>query len=105
MTKVHSAPHALVLENLKNILEAQGIAAEVRSPYLGAARGDIPATECWSELWVEDADAARARALVDDSSGPIDPSGDRWKCRRCGEEIEPPFDACWSCGAPRPAGA
>jgi hypothetical protein len=105
VTKVHSAPHPFPLENLRNILQAQGIAAEVRSPYLGAARGDIPATECWSELWVEDADAARARALIADVREPAAPSGDRWKCPRCGEEIEPQFDTCWSCGAPRPGGA
>jgi len=104
MTKVHSAPHPFVLENLRNVLQLEGIAAEVRTPFLGAARGDIPATECWSSLWVPDSDAARARELIRAAEVLAEPAGRHWKCPTCGEEIEPQFGACWQCGSARPGG-
>jgi hypothetical protein len=104
VTKIHSAPHPFALENLRNILQVEGIAAEVRTPFLGAARGDLPATECWSELWVEDHDAAKARELIRSVAATPEPEGETWKCSRCGEEIEPQFTACWQCGATRPGG-
>ena len=74
MTKVHSAPHPFVLENLRNVLQVEGIASEVRTPFLGAARGDIPATECWSELWVlDDQEAERALGIIRSA---LEPSGE-----------------------------
>ena len=102
MTKVHSAPHPFELENLRHLLEVEGIQSEVRTPFLGAARGDIPATECWSELWVlDDDDAARARDLIRTAGEPSGPAGTIWTCRGCREENEPQFDACWQCGRAR----
>ena len=104
MKKVYSAPHPFELENLRNVLQLEGIASEVRTPFLGAARGDIPATECWSELWVlDDAQADRALALISSTREPSDPTGPSWKCRKCGEANEPQFDACWQCGSARPS--
>ena len=101
MTKVYSAPHALVLANLRNALLVEGIESEVRTPFLGAARGDLPFTECWSELWVlDDALAERAesviRRVLQPSNQEEPPS---WKCPSCGEELEGQFSACWQCGA------
>jgi hypothetical protein len=105
VTKVHSAPHPFELENLRNLLQAEGIASEVRTPFLGAARGDIPATECWSELWiVDDAEVGRAMGLIRAAREPADQTGPPWKCGACGEENEPQFDACWQCGSARSYG-
>ena len=105
MTKVHSAPHPFVLENLRNVLQLEGIASEVRAPYLGAARGDIPATECWSELWVlDDQQAGRALEVIQAAQEPLGEDGAMWKCKVCGEEVEQQFGACWQCGTARPGG-
>ena len=105
MKKVHSAPHPFALENLRHILEIEGIPSEVRTPFLGAARGDIPATECWSELWVlDDSDANRALALIRAAREQPQAAGSGWTCPRCREENEPQFDACWHCGTVRSTG-
>lgn len=102
MTKVHSAPHPFELENLRNVLQVEGIASEVRTPFLGAARGDIPATECWSELWVlDDSEADRALGLIRAAREPSNQTGPSWTCGVCGEENEQQFDACWQCGSAR----
>ena len=105
VTKVHSAPHPFELENLRNILEAEGISSEVRTPFLGAARGDIPATECWSELWiVDDRDLERALAVLRTASLAGESVHGSWKCAACGEEVEAQFGACWQCGWVRSGG-
>ena len=105
MIKVHSAPHPIVLENLRNILQVEGIASDVRTPFLGAARGDIPATECWSELWIlNDGERDRALAVIRSALEPAERSGVSWKCKSCGEEMEEQFGACWQCGAARSDG-
>ena len=102
MTRIHSAPHPFVLENLRNVLQMEGIASEVRTPFLGAARGDIPATECWSELWVlDDREAERASSVIRSALEPSGPAESVWKCRSCGEESEAQFGACWQCGSAR----
>jgi hypothetical protein len=105
MIKVHSAPHPFVLENLKNVLQVEGIASEVRTPFLGAARGDLPATECWSELWVlNDDDVEKALSLIRSASEPFEGAGASWKCQNCGERCEAQFGACWQCGTARSDG-
>ena len=105
MTKVHSAPHPLDLENLRNVLQVEGIECEVRTPFLGAARGDLPATECWSELWVlDDEDVDRALNLIRSASELPESTGPSWKCQNCGEQCEAQFGACWRCGTARPGG-
>ncbi len=105
MTKVHSAPHPFVLENMRNVLQVEGIASEVRTPFLGAARGDIPATECWSELWVlDDQEADRALGVIRSALEPSEEAQAFWKCQKCGEESEAQFGACWQCGSARSDG-
>lgn len=102
MIKVHSAPHPFELENLRNVLELEGIPSEVRTPFLGAARGDLPSTECWSELFVvNDEDADRALAVIRSSRKPAERTETPWKCAKCGEQSEEQFGACWRCGSPR----
>jgi hypothetical protein len=103
--KVYSAPHPLVLENLRNVLQVEGISSEVRTPFLGAARGDIPATECWSELWIlNDEERDRALRVIRAALEPAEQSGISWKCKNCGEEVEEQFGACWQCGVARSDG-
>ena len=105
MKKVHSAPHPFVLENLRNVLEVEGIASEVRTPFLGAARGDLPATECWSELWIlDDEQFEKSLGVIRTALEPSEQTGDFWTCKKCGEESEAQFGACWQCGSARSDG-
>lgn len=101
--KVHSAPHPFVLENLRNVLELEGIPSEVRTPFLGAARGDLPATECWSELWIlDDEQLEKSLSVIRTALEPSARTEAVWKCKNCGEESEEQFGACWQCGSARP---
>ncbi len=54
MIKIHSSPVAAALHVLKSALESNGIACEVRGEYLTSVAGEVPAHECWAELWLVD---------------------------------------------------
>jgi len=102
VTKVYSAQSALTVGNLRNLLVTEGIESEVRIPFLAAAVGDLPMTECWSQLWiVNDEDLERATTLIEGALEPGAQSYAPWKCPACAEEIEGQFGACWHCGASR----
>lgn len=99
MKRVFSGQDALVVASIRNLLLNEGIESEVRTPFLAAALGDIPLSECWSEVWIaNDEESERAAALISAASGPSVEVGENWKCSRCGEEIEGQFATCWQCG-------
>jgi hypothetical protein len=75
------------------LLEAQGIACEVRDRNHVRGSGFLPA------LWVlrdEDVQAALEALNYRPNA-----RGWPWICSKCKSENEPQFDACWSCGAER----
>ena len=105
MRKVHSALDSLAVANLRNLLLQEGIETEVRTPFLAAASGDVPFTECWSQLWVvDDEDHDRAMELIQAALAPRAGGGRSWRCARCGEPVDSEFETCWQCGAARPNG-
>ena len=98
MRKVHTAESIVEIAHLRNVLEAAGIACLVRNENLGSVLGEIPFVECWPELWVvRNGDALAARGLVDTFRRSAPAAGPSWQCDRCGELVEPQFDACWRC--------
>jgi len=98
--RVFSSHDRLAVFHARNLLEAEGIAAQVRNDLLSSAMGELPPAECEAELWVlRDADAPRAERLLAGGAGAA--AGSPWRCA-CGEECEAPFTQCWRCGADRP---
>jgi len=99
---VYSTQDVLIIGHLRNLLVNEGIPCEVRTPFLGAAKGDIPVTDCWSELSIlDDADAERARVVIEAALAPASGTETTWPCPKCGESIEGQFDVCWQCGSVR----
>ena len=102
MTRVYTARILATVANVQNVLEANGIPCLLRNEFLNAGIGELPAAECWPEVWVaDDRDAVRARELIAEaieiSASPAAP----WRCRCCGEEVDAVFAQCWSCDAER----
>jgi hypothetical protein len=99
MKKVYEALDPLMVGHIKNLLENEGISCITKNEYLASAAGEIPPSECWLEIWVEndfqydDADKIIKTALADGF-----PSGPPWICTNCSEENEHQFSACWNCG-------
>ncbi len=97
MKKVFTHENRMIVFNMKNLLQAEGIATIVVNEFAAGGAGDLPAFDTWPELWVEDdARFTQAqdllRSILDDSSG------QSWFCRGCQEENDAAFKICWNCG-------
>jgi hypothetical protein len=100
MKKLTSADNMVMISHYKNILEAEGIACQIRNEHLNQIFGEMPFTEVWPELWIlNDLDYDRARQLLDEAIVEESPRRS-WRCRKCREENEGQFAACWNCGSP-----
>ena len=102
MKKVFTAESAMIAWHVRNLLQQEGVAAEVRNDQLYSVAGEVPTVECWPEVWIHhDLDLQRARRIVDEfRSAPADPDS-AWQCPHCGESCDGNFDICWQCQAPR----
>lgn len=101
MQRVYSGSDPLLAGYLKELLEQHQIACLLKNAFLSGGAGELPPTEAWPELWVDEEDAARAQEIL---AGQLqgEPQPD-WVCRRCGEAVEGQFAQCWNCGAGAPA--
>ena len=101
MTKIYSSQNGADVHNLKNVLQARGIACEVRGEHLGAGLGELPPNQCWVELWiVDDSELEEAQTILRREART---TGEPWTCPSCGEDVEARFDQCWNCQGYRPS--
>jgi hypothetical protein len=98
--RVYRAPSLIQVAHARNLLITAGIDCEIRNQYLAGAMGELPLTETWPQLVVEDADEARSLKVLERAAAPV--AGDAWICESCGERLEPQFTTCWRCGADVP---
>jgi predicted RNA-binding Zn-ribbon protein involved in translation (DUF1610 family) len=90
--------------HIRNILQANGIACAIRGENRGIAAGEVPLTECWPELWIDDdTQGAESKQLIAEALAPGESDLVKWKCPHCGEEHEGQFTTCWNCGTNRPS--
>ena len=100
MLKLHSSLNTVEIHNMKNMLESSGIQCEVRGEHLKSGMGEIPFSECWTELWIlDDRMKEEAERLIEGKEGAQRGS---WNCPKCGESVDGEFDQCWSCEGYRP---
>jgi len=100
MKRLYQARDTLEATLLRDYLGTRHIPAVIHGEYLTGGAGELSALQ-FPEIWVEDEDLARARALLDEFlQQPADKGV--WRCSRCDEVIEGQFDICWNCGTPRP---
>lgn len=110
MMKVFEAQHHVEAHFLKGLLQASGIAAEVRGESLfTTVEGGSAIPGMRPSVWIlEDRQQEQAKAILANytaGKGAPEYSKGPWKCPRCGETHEPQFSACWNCGTPIPTGA
>lgn len=97
MKKVFTHENRMILFNMKNLLEGEGIETVVVNEFAGGGVGDLPAFDTWPELWVRDnAEAERAQSILRavTAAGNAEP----WFCRGCREANDAAFRICWNCG-------
>ncbi|MGA1462821.1 MAG: DUF2007 domain-containing protein [Steroidobacteraceae bacterium] len=99
MKKVFSAESMIEATHVVNLLQAEGIRAELRNSGLSGIVGELPFLEAWPQVWVANLDQARALEVVESFRAGVGADGEPWNCPRCGERIEPQFGECWQCGS------
>jgi rubrerythrin len=103
MKKVFESADYLMIGHLKNLLMNEGIQCRSRNEYLAAAAREIPLSETWYEIWVEeDSQVEEAERIIKTALSDEYPSGPEWTCPGCGEVQEYQFTVCWNCGREKP---
>ncbi len=91
-------------EILERLLHEAGIPCMIRNEHLSMARGEIPITESYPELWIlNDDDYAKANEMLETLRNFKIEIHDPWACPHCNETIEGQFTSCWKCGQERQA--
>ena len=80
---------------LKTILEQEGIRCNFRNDAI-----HLSMPYMLPEVWVvNEADYAKAEALVASFQSDPEDEQDAWICKTCGETNEGQFGECWHCGS------
>ncbi|MDP2562841.1 DUF2007 domain-containing protein [Psychrobium sp. 1_MG-2023] len=96
MKLIYSNENSFLVNNMKNLVEAQRIEVFVKNEFAQGALGEISVFDAWPELWVvNDADFDRAMTIVDASQNQN--HGSEWLCQGCFEKNDAAFEVCWQC--------
>ncbi|HEV7912676.1 MAG TPA: DUF2007 domain-containing protein [Albitalea sp.] len=101
MRRLTTAPNLAIATLWADMLKQGGFDANVQRAYASSIAGEMPPDQCLPEVWVMDdtQHAAAAALLAQLRNAPFR----YWVCPACHEQVEGPFDQCWSCGAAMPA--
>lgn len=80
-------------------LRRNGVAVQIRGEALQGLFGLLPHRDAGPSLWVPEAEAERARALIEAAARQVADAAP-WSCR-CGEAVDGHFGSCWACGRDR----
>jgi hypothetical protein len=102
MKRLFTSSDHILVSQLKNILEREGIACVVKNEILSGLSPEVPFTETFPELWIQqDTDYEKAEEIKKDWKAPVAICGPSWQCPNCGERLEAQFSSCWKCGTNR----
>tara|TARA_B100000767_G_scaffold248650_1_gene249717 strand:- start:76 stop:381 length:306 start_codon:yes stop_codon:yes gene_type:complete len=101
MKLVYSNENRMLANNVKNIIEAQGIHLIIKNEFAQGAIGELSVTDSWPEIWVVNDDQYN-RAVEILASIASSGVGDDWLCKICSEENTCAFDICWNCQSDKP---
>ncbi len=100
MKKIYTSRDNIIINQLKDILESNGIHCVIKNELLAPLAGLLPPAEVWPELWIlDDAKEAEAREIFKNTL--TESKNNPWECPGCGEKIEGQFSECWRCGENR----
>ena len=96
MKLVYSNENNFLVNNVKNLIDAQGISTFIKNEFAQGAVGEISAFDSWSEVWVHN-DEDFERAMEISKLSQMNTKGDDWICKSCSEKNDPSFEICWNC--------
>lgn len=96
MKMVYSNENLFIVNNIKNLIEAQNIETFIKNEFSQGAIGEISAFDAWPEIWVfNDSDYVQAFDVVQSSQKNNEVAD--WNCEYCSETNDPSFEICWNC--------
>ena len=96
MKLIFTNESSFLVNNAKNLLEAQKIEVFIKNEFAQGAVGEISPFDSWPELWViNDSDFELAMELVKTSQQSTNTS--EWQCKYCSEKNDASFEICWKC--------
>lgn len=97
MEKAFTHENSLIVFNLKNVLEDNGIECSIKNEYSGSGAGVLAPFDTWPEIWVENkTQLARAEKIIQQTMNDLS-TRDEWVCPDCGERNDGHFYICWNC--------
>jgi hypothetical protein len=98
MQRIFTAATLIEAHLIQQMLEAESIRAAVFNENAHGAAGELPITEVWPEVWIEDDGCcSAARSIIEryeaTSNGEMPTT-----CAQCGERNPKNFELCWYCG-------
>lgn len=94
MVRVHAARTLAEASLVRESLAAAGFKVQLRGMSRPGLAGEIPIPDAMVDVWVNEADAEGALALL---AGLDAKAHLEWVCPRCGERNPASFEVCWSC--------
>ena len=96
MKLIYTHENRLLVSNVKNLLEQNGIETLLKNEFSQDAMGELAIFECWPQLWItQEGKFERAKKLVHEiTHAQALPS---WFCCQCDEENDASFELCWQC--------
>lgn len=88
-----------MVENIKNLLQREGIDCQLRNQYASGGLGEIAPIDTWPELFVDEAHRAAAENIIQTVLAETNEAS--WYCSECGEENDSSFEICWQCQTER----
>jgi hypothetical protein len=83
---------------VQQLLAAESICSTVFNENAHGAAGELPITDVWPEVWIEDNNhAALARLIIENYETTI-VTEQHQPCASCGEPNPTNFGLCWHCG-------
>ena len=97
MFRIYSNESSLLVNHMKNILEANGISSRIKNETMqGIGIGELGM--CWPELWIEEASQqTQAETLIKEALDNSNEIEEDWRCDNCAEVNEGTFQICWNC--------
>jgi len=97
MRKVFTHENRMIVYNMKNLLQGEGIETVMKNEFSGGGVGDLPAFDTWPEVWVcDEAQVELAQSIVNDVTHST--ASEDWFCSGCRETNDAAFHLCWNCG-------
>lgn len=96
MKVIYTNESSFLVNNIKNLVEAEKIQVFIKNEYAQGAVGEISVFDSWPELWiVNDSDFERAVDIVESSRKSNNKA--QWTCTHCNEDNDASFEICWKC--------